>query len=105
VPQVVLAGRVVTDPEKASQIIASISADTLTLRPGDSGVTNVELARAFTLWRTTQPDTLPRAIVLQAVREGLVPLELRFSSSEDVNPALRPKLRISYHSSVRLGLP
>jgi hypothetical protein len=105
VPQVVLAGRVVTDPEKASQIIASISADTLTLRPGDSGVTNVELARAFTLWRTTQPDTLPRAIVLRAVREGLVPLELRFSSSEDVNPALRPKLRISYHSSVRLGLP
>src|SRR6185436_20949177 len=77
----------------------------LHVRPGDSGVTNVELARAFTLWRTTQPDTLPRAIVLRAVREGLVPLELRFSSSEDVNPALRPKLRISYHSSVRLGLP
>lgn len=103
-PQVVLAGKVVTDPEKAAQIIASISADTLTLHPGGSGPTNVELARAFALWHTQQPDTLPRAIVLKSVNEGTSPLELRFSSSEDV-AALRPKLRISYTSRVPLGLP
>jgi hypothetical protein len=103
-PQVVLAGKVVTDPEKAAQIIAGISADTLTLHPGDSGPTNIELARAFALWHTQQPDTLPRAIVLKSVNEGTSPLELRFSSSEDV-AALRPKLRISYTSRVPLGLP
>ncbi|HEY3134278.1 MAG TPA: hypothetical protein VGJ47_06570 [Gemmatimonadaceae bacterium] len=102
--QVVLAGKVVTDPEKASQIIAGISADTLRLRPGDSGLVNVELARAFSLWRTQQPDTLPRAIVLQSVPEGNTPLEIRFSSSEDL-AALRPRLRISYTSRVPLGLP
>ena len=102
--QVVLAGKVVTDPQKAAQIIAGISADTLRLRPGDSGVTNVELARAFALWHTQQPDTLPRAIVLQSVPEGNTPLEIRFSSAEDV-AALRPRLRISYTSRVPLGLP
>ena len=103
-PQVVLAGRVVTDPTKAAQIIASVSVDTLKLKPGDSGLTNVELARAFTLWRTQKPDTLPRAIVLRSLSEGNSPLEIRFSSSEDV-AALRPRLRISYTSRVPLGLP
>ncbi|HYS70015.1 MAG TPA: hypothetical protein VEM14_07210, partial [Gemmatimonadaceae bacterium] len=78
---------------------------TLTLRPGDSGDTNVELAHAFTLWRTQQPDTLPRAIVLKAVNEGIAPLEIWFSSSEDPVAALRPRLRISYTSKVPLGLP
>ncbi|MFL5485221.1 MAG: hypothetical protein ACJ793_06260 [Gemmatimonadaceae bacterium] len=104
IPQVVLAGKVVTDPVKASQIIAGVSTDTLKLKPGQSGTTNVELVSAFNLWRTQQPDTLPRAIVLKRVREGESPLEIRFSSSEDI-AALRPRLRISYTPRVPLGLP
>ena len=103
-PQVSLAGRAVTDPVKAAQIIANISADTLHIRPGDSGLVNVELAQAFSLWHTQRPDTLPRAIVLKSITEGFSPLEIRFSSSEDV-AALRPRLRISYTSKVPLGLP
>lgn len=103
-PQVVLAGRAVTDPAKAAQIIGAISVDTLKLKPGDSGPTNVELARAFTLWRTHKPDTLPRAIVLRSTTEGNSPLEIRFSSSEDI-AALRPRLRISFTSKVPLRLP
>lgn len=103
-PQLVLAGKAVTDPAKAAQIIGTITVDTLKLKPGGSGPTNVELARAFTLWHTQQPDTLPRAIVLKSVTEGNTPLEIRFSSSEDV-VALRPRLRISYTSKVPLGLP
>jgi hypothetical protein len=104
VPQVVLAGRVVTDPTKAAQIIAAVTADTLRLKPGGSGETAVELARAFALWHAAPRDTLPRAIVLQSAVEGSSPLELRFSSSEDI-AALRPRLRISYTSRVPLGLP
>jgi hypothetical protein len=103
-PQVVLAGKAVTDPAKAAQIIGAISVDTLKLKPGDSGPTNVELAHAFTLWHTQKPDTLPRAIILRSVSEGNSPLELRFSSSEDI-AALRPRLRISFTSKVPLGLP
>ena len=104
IPQISLAGKVVTDPTKAAQIIREISSDTLKLKPGDAGTRNVELARAFSLWRTQPPDTLPRAIVLQSLSEGGSPLEIRFSSSEDV-AALRPRLRISYTSRVPLGLP
>lgn len=103
-PQVVLAGRAVTDPAKAAQIIGSISTDTLRLQPGGSGITNVELAQAFALWHTQKPDTLARAIVLRSIAEGNSPLELRFSSSEDI-AALRPRLRISFTSKVPLGLP
>jgi hypothetical protein len=103
-PQVVLAGKVVTDPAKAAQIVAAISIDTLKLRPGDAGLTNVELAGAFSLWRAQKPDTLPRAITIRSVSEGNSPLELRFYSIEDV-AALRPRLRISYTSRVPLGLP
>jgi hypothetical protein len=103
-PEVVLAGPAVIDPGKAAQIIGSISVDTLRLTPGGSGVKNVELARAFTLWHTQRPDSLPRAIVLKSLTEGNTAIELRFSSSEDI-AALRPRLRISYTAKVPLGLP
>ena len=104
VPQVVLAGKAVTDASKAAQIIANISADTLKITAGHGGGIDVELAAAFTLWRTQKPDTLPRAIVLKSNIEGVSPIELRFSSSEDIS-ALRPRLRISYTTRVPLGLP
>ncbi|MDP9204450.1 MAG: hypothetical protein M3P12_03205 [Gemmatimonadota bacterium] len=103
-PQLVLAGKVVTDPAKAAQIIADLSGDTVKVAPGGSGVTNVELARAFAAWHLRPPDSLPRAIVLKALNEGNLPLEIRFSSSEDVS-ALRPRLRISYTSRVPLRIP
>lgn len=103
-PQLVFAGKVVTDPAKAAQIAADISGDTVVVKPGGSGETTVELARAFVVWRTQKPDSLPRAIVLRALNEGNSPLEIRFSSNEDVS-ALRPRLRISYTSRVPLRVP
>lgn len=103
-PSLVLAGKAVTDPTKAAQIVADVALDTLRARPGDAGLIQVELARAFSVWRTQSPDTTARAIVLKALSEGNSPLEIRFSSSEDV-AALRPRLRISYTSRVSLGLP
>lgn len=104
VPELVLAGIAVTDPTKAAQITAPLAGDTVKVRPGNSGLTSVEVARAFSVWRSQKPDTLPRAIVLRAVNEGSSPLEIRFSSSEDVS-ALRPRLRISYTSRVPLRIP
>ena len=104
IPQLVLAGKVVTDPSKAAQIVADIFRDTVKVRPGNSGPTTVEIARAFDLWRASKPDTLPRAIILKSLSEGNLPLEIRFSSMEDAI-ALRPRLRISYTSRVPLGVP
>jgi hypothetical protein len=103
-PHVGLATSAVTDPAKASQIIADISSDTLRVKPGESGMHQVELARAFTVWRQQDPKVTPRAIVLSAVAEGNTPLEIRFYSSEAA-ASLRPQLRISYTSKVPLGLP
>ena len=105
VPQLVLAGAAVTDPTRAAEIVADLTSDTLIVRPGDAGFVNVEIARAFSTWRSQKPDTLPRAIVLRILGEGNLPLELRFSSTEDVNVALRPRLRISYTSRVPLRIP
>jgi hypothetical protein len=104
-PQLVLAGPAVTDPTKASQVIADISSDTAKVRPGDAGLTGIEMARAFGIWRTQKPDTLPRAIILRSLNEGNTPLEVRFSSIKDVSAILRPRLRISYTSRVPLRIP
>lgn len=103
-PHVVLATGAVTDPAKAAQIIADISTDTLRARPGDSGLRQLELARAFSVWRTQDPAVTPRAIALSSLEEGNTPLEIRFYSSEAA-PSLRPQLRIGYTSKVPLGLP
>jgi hypothetical protein len=104
-PQLVLAGPAVTDPAKAAQVVADISSDTAKVRPGDAGLTSIEMARAFGIWRTQKPDTLPRAIILKSLNEGNTPLEVRFSSVRDVSTALRPRLRISYTSRVPLRIP
>ncbi len=103
-PQVVLAGTAVSDPTKASQIVTDISTDTVKVMPGGSGLRLVEMGRAFGVWRGQKPDSLPRAIILRSLREGNTPLEIRFSSREDLI-ALRPQLRISYTSSVPLRIP
>jgi hypothetical protein len=104
-PSLVLAGKAVTDPTKAAQIVADIALDTLKIMPGGSGVREVELVKAFPIWRTQSPDTVPRALVLKTLNEGNSPLEIRFSSSEDALSLLRPRLRISYTTRVPLGIP
>ncbi|MGH7605639.1 MAG: hypothetical protein ACRENK_16795 [Gemmatimonadaceae bacterium] len=103
-PGLVLAGKAVKDPAKAAEIATDIALDTVFVQPGGSGLTQVELARAFAVWRTQSPDTTARAIVLRSLTEGLSPLEIAFSSSEAVT-ALRPRLRISFVKRVPLGLP
>jgi hypothetical protein len=104
-PSLVLAGKAVKDPTKAAQIVADVTLDTLRIKPGGSGLREVELARAFPIWRTQSPDTVPRAIVLKTINEGNSPLEIRFSSTKEAVALLRPRLRISYTSRVPLGIP
>ena len=103
-PGLVLAGTAVTDPTKAAQIATDIALDTVYVKPGNSGPVQVELARAFSIWRTQSADSTARAIVLRAAREGLSAVEVSFSSSS-APAALRPQLRISYTPRVPLGLP
>lgn len=103
-PHIVLAGAAVTDPAKAAQIITALGMDTVHVRPGDAGLTLVEVASAFQFWRTFKASETPHAIVLRSRNEGTSPLQVRFSSLEAA-PALRPRLRISFTNEVPLGLP
>ena len=103
-PALVLAAQAVTDPTKASQILAEISLSPLSFAVGDSGIKTVELAPVFGFWRGTDPVSTPRAIVLRSLYEGISPLQARFFSREAA-PALRPKLQISYIRRNPLGLP
>ena len=53
-------------------------------------------------WSQVSRATQQHAIVLRSVREGELPVEFLFFSS-DAAPALRPKLRLSYVPSGQLG--
>jgi hypothetical protein len=103
-PALVLAAQAVTDPTKASQILAEIALNPLSFAVGDSGIKAVELAPVFGFWRGVNPVSTPRAIVLRSSSEGISPLQARFFSIEAA-PALRPKLQISYIRRNPLGLP
>lgn len=103
-PAISLAAAGVTDPVRASQILASINFSPLRIAVGDSGVRNIEIAPAFSVWRLQDSTATPRAIVLKSLTEGLDPLALRFFSIEAA-PAVRPKLLISYIRKSPLGLP
>jgi hypothetical protein len=103
-PGLVLAGAAVTDPTRAAQIATDIALDTVYVLPNEPGPINVELARAFAIWRTTAADSTPRAIVLRSAAEGVSAVRASFYSSTAL-AALRPQLRISYTARIPLGLP
>ena len=72
--------------------------------PSDSGLVRFELAGTIPVWRQTDEDDLPRAIILRSAREGQFPSEFYFYSSEA--PAnLRPRIEISYVPRVDFSLP
>ena len=99
-----IAGAAVTDVARASQIVQAVAGDTLRVAPGDSGVKMLDIASIVAVWRAHTDSTAPHAIVLLTTREGQAPLEGRFFSVE-ADPALRPRLRISYSTRNSRGLP
>ena len=57
-------------------------------------------------WQTFGfPRPFPSAIVLRSDTEGSTALALRFFGATNANPALRPKLRVSYTPSIAFGRP
>ncbi|CAN5283364.1 hypothetical protein BH23GEM2_BH23GEM2_02860 [soil metagenome] len=103
----VLAGAIITDVARAATLTAdpSITAiDTLFVVPADGGEKAVDIASFVRFWRGVAPDDTPHAVVLAGTRENGSALEARFFSIE-ADPALRPKLRISYSPRQPPGLP
>ncbi len=106
--QLVLAGRAITDLNRAARLLAptgTLAGDTRTLTPGDSGVVLFEINSFVRAWRTDAglPD-IPQAIVLRSDFEGFGGAGVRFYGLGST-PALRPRLRVSYVPNIRFGQP
>jgi hypothetical protein len=107
--QVVLAGPQVTDLRRATNIISAPGldvTDSLLISPRDSGQKVVNMFLLLRAWRTQ--DALlyppPRAIVLRASPENVLPFEASFFNSTSA-PSLRPMMRITYIPSITYGVP
>lgn len=107
--QVVLAGPQVTDLRRASNIIAAPGLDvndSLLISPRDTGQKILDMFLLLRAWRTQ--DALlyppPRALVLRASPENVLPFEASFFNSQSP-PSLRPFMLISYVPTIQFGVP
>jgi hypothetical protein len=105
----VLAGNAVTDLMRAAQLLAPegfFIRDSLMLVPSDSGPRAIELNTLVGQWRSVDGvRPIPTAIVIRSTGESLVPGGVRFFGLGAPDPALRPRLRISYVPSIPFGRP
>lgn len=77
----------------------------LPLVPRESGVRTIEIAPLVLAWAISARDSVPRALVLRAVNEGQVGGTVLFHSREAADPALRPRVRLTYAPTLEFGLP
>lgn len=106
-PLLVLAGGALTDPRRAAQVTAPltvIALAPLNTSPGGFGPKEVQIGPVFRYWAVQTAAQLPRAIVLESVTEDYSAQQALFYSSS-ADPALRPKLRISFTHRSRIGVP
>ena len=104
-----LAGVSVTDLRRASNIISSpglLVLDSLIVSPRDSGVRTFELYNLLRAWGTqaSVANAPPRAIILRASPEAVLPFEARFFST-GAAANLRPSMLISYIRGTKFGVP
>ena len=107
-PLAVLAGPAVTDVASSLQFLGTngqFGLDSLRLAPGDSGVRSFEIVGLVRTWRGQPTTVSPRTIALRSGAEGSLPAEIDFFSTRAANPALRPKLRITYVPQTSYGIP
>lgn len=108
-PQMVLASPRVTDLRTASQLIASPGVyitDSLRFAPGDSGVKTLELNALVRQWasQSARTEPPPRALVLRASPEAVLPGQVCFSGSSGPSSS-RPRLRLSWVPRIVYGMP
>jgi hypothetical protein len=107
--QVVLAGPQVTDLRRASNIISGPGLnvnDSLLISPRDSGQKVVDMFLLLRSWAAQDalPYPPPRAIVLRASPENVLPFEASFFGTTGA-AAVRPMMRISYIPKITYGVP
>lgn len=104
----VVANGTVTDLRRAATLITASGLFTNTLRlvPSDSGVRVLEMNSLVRQWGLVDSTAnIPSAIVLRTDTEGSSPAVARFFAIDAADPAVRPRLRISYTPSKVFGRP
>ncbi len=107
--QIALASPYVTDLRRAATIISAPGldvTDSLLISPRDSGLKTLDMFALLRAWKgqTAILNPPPRAIVLRASPENVLPFEASFWNSNSP-AALRPTMRISYIPSITFGVP
>lgn len=109
-PRVVRATPVLDpEPGRAALVLGDVAAfpmPALGVEPADSGQVTLQVATALAAWRVDADLRFTRALVLQALDEGLAPhAALFYSSDAGVPQSLRPRLLLSYVPRAGFGLP
>ncbi|MBC7789282.1 MAG: hypothetical protein H7Z74_05015 [Anaerolineae bacterium] len=109
IPRLVRASSILdSDPGKASLLLGdpqTFFVPALRLVPGASGTRKFEIVNAVNRWKSEDPEEFTRALVLQAADEGNSAHSAIFYSSEAQDPALRPRLEITFIPIAGFGLP
>ena len=96
-------------PGKAALLlgnVASFPMPPISITAADSGQQQFEVATAVAVWRLSDDQSFTRALVLQALDEGLAPhTALFYSSDASVPQERRPHLLLSYVPRAGFGLP
>ncbi|MBX3133218.1 MAG: hypothetical protein KF689_07530 [Gemmatimonadaceae bacterium] len=104
----VVATGVVTDLRRAATILsgAGVYMQSTFLIANDSSNVRILVNPLVRLWNTNNTAAArPTAIILRISDEGGTPTALRFHSMTATDPALRPRLRVSYVPAGILGQP
>lgn len=104
----VVANATVTDLRRAATLITAsgLFASTLQLVPSDSGVRVLEMNGLVRQWgQVDSTFNIPSAIVFRTDTEGSTTATARFFAIDAADPAVRPRLRISYTPSKIFGRP
>lgn len=104
----VVASGVVTDLRRAATILsgAGVYMQSTFLVANDSSNVRLIVNPLLRLWTTSNTTAArPTAIILRISDEGGTPTALRFHSLTATDPALRPRLRVSYVPAGILGQP
>jgi hypothetical protein len=107
-PLAILAGPAITDVGSALGFAGptgQFGMDSVSLAPADSGLRSFEIAGLVRTWKGQATTVSPRTLALRSGAEGSLPAEINFFSTQATNPALRPKLRITYVPQTSYGIP
>lgn len=104
-----LGGHALTDLHRAAAVLApsnTFTPDSIVTTAADSGVVTLELNGAVRQWRTLDGvRPFPTAIVLRTSVEGRFTRGARFFGLGAPQPALRPRLVVSFVPNVTFGRP